>query len=258
MVESHRSCYSFTYSRFIPCENSRYAVYGFRTGLTPRPCVWEWGQFAWCNFTSEAVPQSKCSHLACTCFSSSAMHEFQNLHAKSKDKIHDFVRGHFYGWVVAMATTICLIFSSDFMIGNCVLFTVCYVSPLYLHARIHKILCICTHTCTHTYLHIQTHNTYKHTTYICMHVHVYLHSHYDFDLDNTLYFFIAGRWVNSNMFKWGFQDIIGQEWEKWGVRNLQSCADGDETASSLQYSPVISTVFSSNLQYSPVFSSNLQ
>ena len=166
MVESHRSCYSFTYSRFIPCENSRYAVYGFRTGLTPRPCVWEWGQFAWCNFTSEAVPQSKCSHLAYTCFSSSAMHEFQNLHAKSKDKIHDFVRGHFYGWVVAMATTICLIFSSDFMIGNCVLFTMYYVSPLYLHARIHKILCICTHTCTHTYLHIQTHNTYMHTQHI--------------------------------------------------------------------------------------------
>ncbi|KAI8065701.1 glycogen synthase [Gongronella butleri] len=27
----------------------------------------------------------------------SAMHEFQNLHAISKEKIHDFVRGHFYG-----------------------------------------------------------------------------------------------------------------------------------------------------------------
>lgn len=27
----------------------------------------------------------------------SAMHEFQNLHAKSKEKINDFVRGHFYG-----------------------------------------------------------------------------------------------------------------------------------------------------------------
>ena len=26
-----------------------------------------------------------------------AMHEFQNLHAISKAKIHDFVRGHFYG-----------------------------------------------------------------------------------------------------------------------------------------------------------------
>lgn len=25
------------------------------------------------------------------------MHEFQNLHAVSKDRIHDFVRGHFYG-----------------------------------------------------------------------------------------------------------------------------------------------------------------
>ncbi|KAJ1929142.1 glycogen synthase isoform 1 [Tieghemiomyces parasiticus] len=27
----------------------------------------------------------------------SAMHEFQNIHAVSKEKIHDFVRGHFYG-----------------------------------------------------------------------------------------------------------------------------------------------------------------
>ncbi|KAI3653768.1 hypothetical protein MP228_001715 [Amoeboaphelidium protococcarum] len=27
----------------------------------------------------------------------SALHEFQNLHAKYKSKIHDFVRGHFYG-----------------------------------------------------------------------------------------------------------------------------------------------------------------
>ena len=27
----------------------------------------------------------------------SAVHEFQNLHAHSKEKIHDFIRGHFYG-----------------------------------------------------------------------------------------------------------------------------------------------------------------
>ncbi|XP_054259800.1 glycogen [starch] synthase-like [Macrosteles quadrilineatus] len=27
----------------------------------------------------------------------SALHEFQNLHARSKEKIHEFVRGHFYG-----------------------------------------------------------------------------------------------------------------------------------------------------------------
>ncbi len=52
--------------------------------------------------------QSKpCSDLACrldgvlpnglNVFKYSAMHEFQNLHAVSKDRIHDFVRGHFYG-----------------------------------------------------------------------------------------------------------------------------------------------------------------
>ncbi len=29
----------------------------------------------------------------------SALHEFQNLHAKAKERIHDFVRGHFYGCV---------------------------------------------------------------------------------------------------------------------------------------------------------------
>ncbi|KAJ1555640.1 glycogen synthase isoform 1 [Cladochytrium tenue] len=49
----------------------------------------------------------------------SALHEFQNLHANAKEKIHDFVRGHFYG-------------------------------------------------------------------------------HYDFDLDNTIYFFIAGRYEYRN------------------------------------------------------------
>lgn len=49
----------------------------------------------------------------------SAIHEFQNLHALAKEKIHDFIRGHFYG-------------------------------------------------------------------------------HYDFDLDKTLYFFIAGRYEFSN------------------------------------------------------------
>jgi len=27
----------------------------------------------------------------------SALHEFQNLHAMAKEKIHEFVRGHFYG-----------------------------------------------------------------------------------------------------------------------------------------------------------------
>lgn len=26
-----------------------------------------------------------------------AVHEFQNLHQQAKEKIHDFVRGHFYG-----------------------------------------------------------------------------------------------------------------------------------------------------------------
>jgi len=49
----------------------------------------------------------------------SAMHEFQNIHARSKERIHNFVKGHFYG-------------------------------------------------------------------------------HYDFDLDNTLYFFTAGRYEYRN------------------------------------------------------------
>lgn len=29
----------------------------------------------------------------------SAMHEFQNLHAQSKARIQEFVRGHFYGYM---------------------------------------------------------------------------------------------------------------------------------------------------------------
>lgn len=29
----------------------------------------------------------------------SAMHEFQNLHAQSKNRIQEFIRGHFYGSV---------------------------------------------------------------------------------------------------------------------------------------------------------------
>jgi len=34
-----------------------------------------------------------------------ALHEFQNLHAISKEKIHEFVRGHFYGCVSAVKRT---------------------------------------------------------------------------------------------------------------------------------------------------------
>lgn len=30
----------------------------------------------------------------------SALHEFQNLHATSKERIHEFVRGHFHGFVI--------------------------------------------------------------------------------------------------------------------------------------------------------------
>lgn len=30
----------------------------------------------------------------------SALHEFQNLHSTSKEKIHDFVRGHFHGYCI--------------------------------------------------------------------------------------------------------------------------------------------------------------
>lgn len=33
----------------------------------------------------------------------SAMHEFQNLHSTSKARIQEFIRGHFYGWVIDAA-----------------------------------------------------------------------------------------------------------------------------------------------------------
>lgn len=32
-----------------------------------------------------------------------ALHEFQNLHAIAKEKIHDFVRGHFHGYEVTIS-----------------------------------------------------------------------------------------------------------------------------------------------------------
>lgn len=32
----------------------------------------------------------------------SALHEFQNLHSTSKEKIHDFVRGHFHGYSIQL------------------------------------------------------------------------------------------------------------------------------------------------------------
>lgn len=34
----------------------------------------------------------------------SALHEFQNLHSMSKEKIHDFVRGHFHGYCIVSKT----------------------------------------------------------------------------------------------------------------------------------------------------------
>lgn len=39
----------------------------------------------------------------------SALHEFQNLHALAKEKIHDFIRGHFYGYVDSSVVRCCLL-----------------------------------------------------------------------------------------------------------------------------------------------------
>jgi hypothetical protein len=39
-----------------------------------------------------------------------ALHEFQNLHALAKEKIHDFVRGHFHGLVVLRNLVACFEF----------------------------------------------------------------------------------------------------------------------------------------------------
>ena len=36
----------------------------------------------------------------------SALHEFQNLHAKYKEKIHTFIRGHFYGHPLDLGNTL--------------------------------------------------------------------------------------------------------------------------------------------------------
>ncbi|CAG9136098.1 unnamed protein product [Plutella xylostella] len=42
----------------------------------------------------------------------SALHEFQNLHALAKEKIHEFCRGHFYGWVFVVSRSISKEFSA--------------------------------------------------------------------------------------------------------------------------------------------------
>jgi len=34
----------------------------------------------------------------------SAMHEFQNLHSTNKNRIQEFIRGHFYGSVLLLST----------------------------------------------------------------------------------------------------------------------------------------------------------
>ncbi len=47
----------------------------------------------------------------------SALHEFQNLHSTAKEKIHEFVRGHFYGFAsnfFFFRGKRCLLSSDDF------------------------------------------------------------------------------------------------------------------------------------------------
>lgn len=78
----------------------------------------------------------------------SAMHEFQNLHAQSKARIQEFVRGHFYG--------------SDFKMHN----------TKYTHTLSFSHACVflCFVNCRHL----------------------------DFNLDKTVFLFIAGRYEFSN------------------------------------------------------------
>lgn len=73
----------------------------------------------------------------------SAMHEFQNLHSTNKGRIQEFVRGHFYGWVVFARPASGLLH--------------CWLK-----------------------------------------VYVLSDSHLDFNLEKTLFFFIAGRYEFSN------------------------------------------------------------
>ena len=44
----------------------------------------------------------------------SALHEFQNLHALSKEKINDFIRGHFYGLVICLSFAIQIVMIRNF------------------------------------------------------------------------------------------------------------------------------------------------
>ncbi|CAM4384523.1 unnamed protein product [Leuciscus chuanchicus] len=81
----------------------------------------------------------------------SAMHEFQNLHAQSKARIQEFVRGHFYG--------------SGFII-HAIIFTCPYTITL-CQTYVFLLFCV-----------------------PCRHL--------DFNLDKTVFLFIAGRYEFSN------------------------------------------------------------
>lgn len=77
----------------------------------------------------------------------SAMHEFQNLHAQSKARIQEFVRGHFYGSDLTHISALLFSLSNILSHFNCCFFN-------------------------------------------CRHL--------DFNLDKTVFLFIAGRYEFSN------------------------------------------------------------
>ncbi|KPJ19685.1 Putative glycogen [starch] synthase [Papilio machaon] len=93
----------------------------------------------------------------------SALHEFQNLHAMSKDKIHEFARGHFYGFL-----------KPDIITPNGL--NVKKFSALHEFQNLHAMS--------------------KDKIHEFARGHFY--GHFNFDLDKTLYFFIAGRYEYGN------------------------------------------------------------
>lgn len=63
----------------------------------------------------------------------SFLHEFQNKHARAKEKIHDFVRGHFYGFdLYFMLVALMLYISSKLILKQ---FSVLFIE---LVLQIHK------------------------------------------------------------------------------------------------------------------------
>ncbi|XP_039580186.1 glycogen [starch] synthase, muscle-like, partial [Passer montanus] len=104
----------------------------------------------------------------------SAMHEFQNLHAQSKARVQEFVRGHFYGQLGGFWGPPDPPNPPDL------------VTPNGLNVRKFSAM--------HEFQNLHAQSKARVQEFVRGH----FYGHLDFDLDKTLFFFIAGRYEFSN------------------------------------------------------------